>query len=440
MRGLFHLIGQSTTPWLVVFDNLDDLTAYDIHHFLPSRGLRLTLITSRNTESRRLGHEVKIGNLNEDEALSLLFGTHTDRPTGTVLAKGRHVIQRLGHLALAIAQASAYIIERNMDLEFFLVNYENEKQRIHTALPALWRYGRRRSGDDQDKIPLSIATTWELSLNLVSGTPEAREAKTQLLVVSAFFGRTNITEDLFKAYSHSTPKEATPPWMHFFTKPNTRDIDSYIFREAITEMGRLCLLQSYHIDAQGVTWQFHPVVQDWAQIRQGSERVESLALTALSILQCSLEDYENGSVLAPRYKGETYQRLRPHVEACYTNCRQFLLRTENFLTDPGLVRAATRIANFFSFDGRYEVAKELQRRMADIFPPGSPEHKRARWQLANTLIRSLEHSEAAKLLEEAVRAQVKGSEDVEDAFQLLELSSICRTQALNPRQFPDWMR
>ncbi|KAJ5614395.1 hypothetical protein N7528_008049 [Penicillium herquei] len=338
---------------------------------------------------------------------------------------------------LRIPCPGAYITERNVDLGFFLTNYETEKKRVHAALPALWRYGRRRSEGDPEKIPLSIATTWELSLNLLFGTSEVKDAKTKLLVISAFFGRTNITEDLFKTYSNSTPKEATPTWMNFFIHPDTQEVDLYTFRETIADMGRLCLLQSYVINAQGVTWQFHPVVQDWAQIRQGTKELENLALLALRILKCSMDDYETGSILVPRYRAENYQRLRPHVEACYTNCRQALLEERNYFMDPGLLSATFRVANFFSFDRRYELAKEIQRRVIDLSTPGSLEYKRARWNLASTLIRTLEQSDAAKILEEAVLKQVEGSEDVEDAFQILELSSIYRTQALNPRQFPD---
>lgn len=48
----------------------------------------------------------------------------------------------------------------------------------------------------------------------------------------------------------------------------------------------------------------------------------------------------------------------------------------------------------------------------------------------------MELSEAVQIQEQPVRAQVEGSEDVEDAFQLLEPYKTYRTQLLNPKQFP----
>ncbi|KAB8253816.1 hypothetical protein BDV32DRAFT_155798 [Aspergillus pseudonomiae] len=437
MHAIFKVIEKSALPWLFVFDNMDDLTAYNVESFLPKRGLRFIIITSRRTESRRLGHSLQVGNLREAEALNLLFGKHMTTRSQAALVQGRKVVKRLGYLALAIAQASAFTMERNMDLEFFLSEYENEQQRIHASLPVIWRYERRSSGDDPARLPLSIATTFELSLNLVSGDSFLKSAKAQLLVVSSFFGRTNITQGLFNNFIKSGVQY--PKWMGAFTSPETGTLDSYIFREAISEMGRLCLLQSYQIDSQGVVWQFHPVVQDWAQHREGQTVRGEFAMLALNILRYSLSDYRNASTHNSQYTVHAYQSLRPHVEACYTNCRGLLLE-ESSLAEHRTADAAQKLANFFSQDGRYELAKSLQRKIVKEALPGSQQHKWALRQLANTLTREQELVEAACLHEQAVQSLVVGEENVEDAFQLLELSEVYRLEAMVPQLYPNTVK
>lgn len=55
---LLKAIIASEAPWLFVFDNLDDLRAYDINRFLPKHGLRFTIIASRSMETRSLGDDL----------------------------------------------------------------------------------------------------------------------------------------------------------------------------------------------------------------------------------------------------------------------------------------------------------------------------------------------------------------------------------------------
>jgi Cdc6-like AAA superfamily ATPase len=75
---VLRFIGYSDRPWLIVFDNYDDLLAYEIEDFLPKQGRNFTIITSRDRATQSLGPMVSIGNLMIDEALQLLFGKHFD--------------------------------------------------------------------------------------------------------------------------------------------------------------------------------------------------------------------------------------------------------------------------------------------------------------------------------------------------------------------------
>ncbi|KAI0454320.1 P-loop containing nucleoside triphosphate hydrolase protein [Xylaria acuta] len=140
---VLRFIGCSDHPWLVVFDNCDDVFAYEIEDFLPKQGRNFTIITSRDRATQSLGPMVSIGNLTIDEALQLLFRKRFDEQNTQAIQKGRVVVERLGYLPLAIAQASAYIRGRNvLDLDIFLEKYDVEQRRISATIPIIWGYGR----------------------------------------------------------------------------------------------------------------------------------------------------------------------------------------------------------------------------------------------------------------------------------------------------------
>ncbi|KAI1748940.1 hypothetical protein F4782DRAFT_337682 [Xylaria castorea] len=54
---VLRLIGCSDRPWLMVFDNYDDLFAYEIEDFLPKQGLNRTITTSRDKAAQSLAYD-----------------------------------------------------------------------------------------------------------------------------------------------------------------------------------------------------------------------------------------------------------------------------------------------------------------------------------------------------------------------------------------------
>ncbi|MBE3042562.1 tetratricopeptide repeat protein [Candidatus Bathyarchaeota archaeon] len=282
-----------------------------------------------------------------------------------------------------------------------------------------------------------------MSLILISGdNARVKSAKERLLMVSAFFGRTNITENLFQALFQTYARQSVeqPSWMRIFMNPaRPGELDTGILRECIAEMGRLCLLQSYQVDSHGVTWQFHPVVQDWAQHRQGLEMRETLAMEALFILNTSLWEYGSFANPASQYSPHSHQRLRPHVDACYANCREMLLRDRS-LTVPWIADAAQKMVDFFLMDGRHDLSMVLQENIAKDVPAGSPEEKWARLYIAMILIVKNKLAEAAQIQEKLVDSQIPGQEDIFDAALLMKLAWTYQKQVWLPQQFPDTER
>ncbi|VUC38149.1 unnamed protein product [Clonostachys rosea] len=425
LEEVSRVMANSLRPWLIVLDNYDDPTAYRVSEVVPRMAIgQLTIITSRSTDTKRIGIPIEIGELSEDEALTLLWGGHSGR-TSTQrnlddLSESRAIVERLGYLALAIAQASAYISDRHMELKFFLREYEEEQEHIHKALPSIWIYRRGGPNPETEKL-LSIATTWELSLNLLKGGPERREAKIKLLALSAFLGKSEVSEKLFSWYMERCSDH--PSWMIQFTEPTGQVFDRHIFREAIAEMGRLCLLQRYRVRDDGISWRFHPVVRDWAIHRHSEDIAKSFIHLAIQILQHSMGDLQPTWLFddETEEQPQSHSQLRPHVRACYSNWQR-LLGYPKFFDMPGGYRSALKFAKFFCSDGDYETAEQIQRGICHEVFPDSPPWSLTMRQLAKTLFSSGEWLQAARVQEQVVSKLVPGSEDLEGAFQLTELA------------------
>lgn len=447
-------IARSDMPWLVVFDNVDDPRACDgIERFLPSCGRGLVIITSRTASARPMGLPVEIGSMQEDEALDLLrtivSHPHLEQDHDE---QARRVVRRLGYLPLAIAQAGAYISGRHMTFRCFLSHYQRQQKQIMSSIPSVWRYRRdakisnEARGDDHDgsghveSTELSIATAWELSLKGLSGDASMIHSKTQLLITSAFLGGASIPESLFKAFLSSPTERTLPDWMTpFVQKGSGRGLDTDAFREAIAEMGGLYLLQTFHLDTDGMVWQLHPVVRDWAQIRNPAEDCRAFSKLVIDIIHESLSRYGPGWPLLVESRGPAgrHVHLRPHVEACFNNYNQEFADPSQPLGSRETAAGGLRIANFFCADGQYAFSEKILRTMVDSSPPDSPDRRVALRQLAHTLRSKRDLLEAAKLQEEAIKGLIPGMEDLDGALQLAELASTYRSMSKKPKLCPD---
>jgi tetratricopeptide (TPR) repeat protein len=149
---------RQQTNWLLVFDNIDDITV--LEGFLPeitSQGH--TLITTRNLHVDGIpaeGLEVPVCEVHD--AIEILITRSCLRSIlkADAEAEARLIVAELGYLALAIEQAAAYIREEAKDIHKFLHRYRTCRKRLHQRTP---------SGNCSYK--KSVATTWSLSFQSV---------------------------------------------------------------------------------------------------------------------------------------------------------------------------------------------------------------------------------------------------------------------------------
>ena len=63
---------EDNNKWLLIIDNYDDLRNVDINNFLPPSSSGSILITSRSRGTGRIGNELEVQEVTEDEALEIL--------------------------------------------------------------------------------------------------------------------------------------------------------------------------------------------------------------------------------------------------------------------------------------------------------------------------------------------------------------------------------
>jgi len=137
--------------WLIVIDNLDDITIAD--GYLPDRAPnKHTLITTRNPNAIGIparGLEVPLLDAGESiQMLCLLSEMNVDSHEN----KANEVVEELQHLPLAIEQAASYVRMVTQDFQVFLRDYRRRRAELHKWI-----------GGDNRQYPHSLATAWSVS-------------------------------------------------------------------------------------------------------------------------------------------------------------------------------------------------------------------------------------------------------------------------------------
>ncbi|KAH7367869.1 P-loop containing nucleoside triphosphate hydrolase protein [Plectosphaerella cucumerina] len=231
-----------TVPWLLVIDNHDDPKSYAIQKFLPASGLGHVLITSRSQALSPLGRLVEIQGMTLEESLWLLFSQCRIQRNPAAEKHATAIVERLGFLPLAIAQAGAYLgeVRDTMKIGEFLEVYEAAMKDILSSTPEVWVYiEQARSPMQRDQVK-NVFTTWEVSMQLLDRGQYAEEKKSFLSIL-AFFDISNISETVFELYAQQL-KSDRPPWLKLFEDDGGWSTRRYA--EVMTELKKLSLISS----------------------------------------------------------------------------------------------------------------------------------------------------------------------------------------------------
>lgn len=394
-------------PWLLVFDNFDDPNSFiskSITDYFPQVGRGSILVTSRHSDTTRLGRYFEVDTMSQEEALELLFARSRTERTEANLKHGEAIVNRLGLHALAIDQAGAYVSSRNLDLELYLGHYNARTEKVLRETPGIWEYMKAPKESPEAKRKLSVFTTWELSFYQVSGDSPERERKGHILTLLAFFDNNYIWEGLFELYANRPNNwiTATAHW------------DPYDFQDTLRELWTLSLLQSYQIQSPGAVCSLHPLIQDWIKFRINREHQQTYAVEAVRVLYDFLDPH-----IPDHFSDFTFatkQLIFAHIEAVLTNTER-LFNSDAFLTDLDLLRGARAFSVFLREYGKYESAEKLIRTAVEgrtrLLGERDEATLLAMEDLANVLINQNKYEECEPIIRKVVefKTQIFGEED-----------------------------
>ena len=145
-------------PWLLIFDNADDLEV--LRHVWPANGQGSILLTTRDASATHSPasagfHVQPFDDAAGSEVLLNLVGLD---PNSTVnQEKAISITRTLGGLPLALNQISGFIVQRKLPLQDFLPLYERNSTKIDARKTGISDYEH------------TLSTVWEMSLSKLSG-------------------------------------------------------------------------------------------------------------------------------------------------------------------------------------------------------------------------------------------------------------------------------
>lgn len=350
--------------WLVVFDNLDDITA--IEDLLPETTWNgHTIITTRNPNVSGIpakGLEVPV--YDELEAVELLLTraeVSLEGKSEVHTAEAKRVVRELGYLPLGIEQAAAYIREETKDLHKFLPRYKANRKLLHVRVPTgNWRY------------KLSVATTWDMSFQSIKSKDPS---SARLLQLFAFLNPDGISIDFLVA-----GKDGLDPTLRGL-------VDSPALETALFSLEQFSLVGRL----EGGRIIVHRLVQSVIRDNMSTKEVEEWSHVCVSL--CELAFPKPGS-----WNGDL-QMLN--------KCRQLQEQVIAPLMLEGMPRTqawghvATTIATFLLDDGKYGLAEDIFTNILDlrntILGPDHPDTSASMDGLGRTYRRQGRLDKAAKL-------------------------------------------
>jgi tetratricopeptide (TPR) repeat protein len=409
--------------WLMVFDNYDQPGDFDdFSNFHPDHGNGAVLVTSRHADAAALGTELQLEGMEENEGIELLLRrTKFDKGERDVRIAAKQILQRLGNLPLAIDQAGAYMAARKLSPPAFLQQYDKRIEHYFGQVPKVWDY-KRHASEETKTFPLSVRTTWEMSLEQISSDEGRRESVEHLLALSAFLGGADISSRVYEVFYNSA--DEPPPWMSVFATSGRWD--AYDYEDVITELSRLSLLQQMTTDDDEYIFSLHPLIRDWVQLRIPQQRRIEYAVESATVLASYVNKHLTASALP------TSRRILSYQDALVQSMSRF--SSPNVQLGADALRDAGRcFALFYNLHGRYNDAEVLLNIvLANDERQHGPTHPLVldtTRHLASVLKNQGQHVKAEQLLESALKKAETGDSSAPEILELrMELAAVYAKQ------------
>lgn len=248
-RRLLEWLRATTAPWLVVLDDLQDPQHLD-GLWPPQNGQ--VLVTTRRRDAALRGRHRRIIDVDvftPAEAHAYLAASFADRP-GALDGAGE-LAAELGYLPLALAQATAYALDRVLTCREYLARFTDRQRSL---------------GSHQE----TVATTWSMSIELADSLEPVGLAR-PLLEIASLLDPNGIPLSVFTTDAVAELLAATPEQA----------------RDGLSCLHRLSLI-TFEPMASARSVRVHALVQRAVRDRISAERMPALAW---SVADAVLEDW-----------------------------------------------------------------------------------------------------------------------------------------------------
>lgn len=264
--------------WLLVFDNV--VEPRTIRTYLPRNGAGQVLITSRHQSWHDLARSVDVDVLSEDAAVQLLLA----RSGSGDEAAARELATLLGRLPLALEEAAAYAQTTGRTLNEYASLFREHQGRLLAASPPSADY------------PATLRTTWEMSLQRLSGEEPA-------------------AIELLEILAHLAP-ERVPRFLFLPPRAGTNGFAAPARDEAALDRQLAALLRYSLVRVENDEIFVHRLLQAIVRDRPGPGERPALAERTLRLVERAFP--QSGS--AGRARPEC-TRLLPHAVAALGHAR-----------------------------------------------------------------------------------------------------------------------
>jgi tetratricopeptide (TPR) repeat protein len=332
---------RDTVPhWLLIFDNADD--PKQLEPYLPT-GSGHVLITSRDQAWTHAAEPLEVDVFSEDESVAHLLRHVQDMDPGDA----RMVADALGHLPLAVEQASAWLEQTGMQPRAYVAELATQATRI---------LAMNQPSDYQTP----VVATWNLSFERLK---ERSPAAVRLLQLLAFFSPGPISMTLLyreELYAAVLPADETIS-------------GQIMLPRVIRDISRFALVK---VDQASKSLQIHRLVQAVIRSQMTDEERSGVEHEVHKVLAGARPD--QGETDDP-VNWPTYELIWPHlVPSQAEGCDD--ARTRQLLID--WVRYQWRHGEF---EACLRLAQRLQNLWTNQLGPDHPQTLHLQSQMANVL-------------------------------------------------------
>jgi hypothetical protein len=279
-----------TEPWLMVFDGYDHPAMFPLSNFIPTSKFGHIIVTTRSSGLTISDHIVIVPGVTAAQGLDILISRSGLSREIVDEELGKQIVERLGYLPLAIAQAGAYLGQTE-DLKSYYELLENREVRLEAPSPSAADSPEPSDAKDAARVRCNSTRTdsmaWECSLSRLRKTENSDE-KVYVLYLLGFFTPWDISESLFASYFNSfgpSPKYR-PTWLGYLGEDNKWSTKR--FRNTVNEFLELSLISTARERKVGASsfihLSIHPLAREWILLRLDDATRRDCFATAAQML------------------------------------------------------------------------------------------------------------------------------------------------------------